>query len=80
MKTTLDIDDRLLARAKSAAASQRLTLTHLVEQGIALRLRGATRRSRRQRGKIALPVFDGNKGLKPGIDPSSNRSLYEAAD
>jgi len=27
-----------------------------------------------------LPVFHGHGGLKPGIDPSSNKSMLQAAD
>ena len=27
-----------------------------------------------------LPVFHGRSGLQPGIDPSSNKSMLEAAD
>lgn len=79
MKTTLDIDDRLLAQAKSEAAAQRLTLTHLIEQGIAIRLRAKAPTPTRRR-KAKLPTYDGGQGLNPGIDPLSNRSLYDAAD
>ena len=39
MKTTLDLKDDLLARAKAAAAKERTTLTRMVEEGLALRLR-----------------------------------------
>ena len=28
---------------------------------------------------IDLPVFHGSSGLQPGIDPSSNKSMLEAA-
>ena len=78
MKTTLNIDDRLLTEAKAAAALERTSLTRLIEEGLTLRLRSARQKSRRVR--IALPVFAGAGGLQPGIDPSSNRSLFDAAD
>jgi hypothetical protein len=39
MKTTLDINDELLATAKALAARQRTTLTRLIEEGLQLRLR-----------------------------------------
>lgn len=32
MKTTLDIDDRLLANAKATAAQERKTLTRIIEE------------------------------------------------
>jgi Family of unknown function (DUF6364) len=39
MKTTLDINDTWLARAKALAARQRTSLTRLIEEGLQLRLR-----------------------------------------
>jgi hypothetical protein len=39
MKTTLDPRDDLVARAKALAAKERTTLTKMVEEGLALRLR-----------------------------------------
>lgn len=78
MKTTLDIDDHLLADAKAHAARQRTTLTRLVEEGLHLRLQ---RRSVAARAtKPQLPVFKGRGGLRPGVDPTSNKALLEAAD
>lgn len=76
MKTTLDLDDELLARAKAHAARERTTLTRLVEEGLGLRMR---RRSRTESPAKPLPVFRGRGGLRPGIDAASNRSLFEAA-
>jgi len=37
MKTTLDINDELLAEAKALAASQRTSLTKVIEEGLRLR-------------------------------------------
>jgi hypothetical protein len=79
MKTTLDIDDRLLSQAKAAAAKERKSLTRLIEEGLALRLRPASPRRPRQK-KISLPVFNGAGGLADGVDPRSNESLFNAAD
>jgi len=76
MKTTLNIDDRLLAQAKSLAAAEQSTLTRLVEEGLALRLRHKPTRQRR----VTLPTYSGSGGLAEGIDPTSNRSLFDAAD
>lgn len=76
MKTTLNIDDHLLAEAKALAATERLTLTRLVEEGLVLRLR----RKARHKRSVALPLYEGKSGLAQGIDASSNRSLLDAAD
>lgn len=78
MKTTLNINDQLLADAKSLAAQQRTSLTRLIEEGLQLRLR--VRAAPRSRGKLRLPTFKGRGGLVAGVDPLSNKSLLEALD
>jgi hypothetical protein len=79
MKTTLNIDDKLLAEAKSRAAQERSTLTRLIEEGLALRLRPAEAGVKQARPP-SIPVFTRGGGLLPGIDGSSNRSMLDAAD
>jgi hypothetical protein len=77
MKTTLDLNDQLLAEARILAARQQTTLTRLIEEGLQLRMRAskpAAVAPRRQR----LPVFKGRGGLVAGIDPCSNASLLAA--
>lgn len=77
MKTTLDIDDELLIKAKAASARERKSLTALIEEGLRLRLR---RRSIGVSGqRRPLPVYRGRGGLAKGIDPTSNRSMLDAA-
>lgn len=78
MRTTLDLDDRLLIRAKTVAASRGTSLTRLIEEGLRHCLKKPATRSS---GPFKpLPVFKGGSGFRPGIDPLSNRSIYEAAD
>ena len=77
MKTTLDIDDTLLTRAKALAATQRTTLTRLIEEGLQLRLQSA--RATRTSREWKLPVFKGRGGLVAGVNPRSNKALLEAA-
>lgn len=77
MKTTLDLHDDLVAEAKALAARQRSTLTRLIEEGLRLRLQAASRPATIK--AVKLPVFKGRRGLKPGIDPTSNRSMFAAA-
>jgi hypothetical protein len=78
MKTTLDLKDDLLARAKAAAAKERTTLTRMVEEGLALRLRRRPAAAARELPPLPLSARRG--GLCEGIDGSSNRSLLDAAD
>ena len=78
MKTTLNLQDELLARVKAVAALERTTLTRLVEEGLALRLR---RKREPMAGALKeLPLSRRKGGLREGIDGASNRSLMDAAD
>lgn len=79
MRTTLDIDDCLLTKAKSQAAKEHTSLTRLIEQGLALRLRSRKTMTKQQRP--ALPVYAGNGGLRASVrDAASHRALLDAAD
>ena len=78
MRTTIDLNDTLLARAKAAAVRQRTTLTRLIEEGLELRLRSVA--SEPKAARVRLPVYRGKGGFAPGVDPLSNRSLFDAAD
>lgn len=78
MKTTLDLNDQLLADAKALAAQQRTTLTRLIEEGLQLRLRA--RPGSAKTGRVRLPVFKGRGGLVAGVNPLSNKSLLQALD
>jgi hypothetical protein len=78
MKTTLDLDDELLVKAKALSARERKSLTALIEEGLRLRLRSTDRR--RQREAPSLSIYKGTGGLLSGIDPLSNKSLLDAAD
>jgi hypothetical protein len=77
MKTTLDINDALLARAKALAAKQHTSLTRLIEEGLELRLRSSRLTARVRRRKI--PVYKGRGGLVAGVDPVSNKAMLDAA-
>jgi hypothetical protein len=77
MKTTLDLRDDLLSKAKQQAAKEQISLTRVIEEGLALRLR----RSRSVRRQLKpLPLSHRKGGLREGIDGRSNRSLFDAAD
>ena len=76
MRTTLDINDRLLAEAKSLAARRGLSLKALVEEALRERLHA---RGDRRRAPIALPTYSGD-GLQPGVDPTDGAALLEVMD
>ena len=80
MRTTLDLNDALLARAKAEAARQRTTLTRLIEEGLALRLEHTDSPPEPRPPFSWMPFNGGGGGMRPGIDPTSNASLLGAAD
>jgi hypothetical protein len=75
MKTTIDIADAILARAKALANRERRTLRQLVEEGLQLVLR-----SRRQSGRFRLrrASFRG-EGLAPDLREGSWDSIRDRA-
>lgn len=75
MRTTVKIDDRLLAEAKTIAASSGKTLNAVIED--ALRADLARRRGRqRDRPEIELPTFTGGR-LVPGVDLDDSAALLD---
>lgn len=76
MRTTVAIDDEVLAAAKQRARDRDETLGQVVEAALrrALSDQGAPADS------PAIPVFTGGTGPRPGIDLTSNRALHEALD
>ena len=76
MKTTLNLNDALLTRAKTLAAQQRTSLTRLIEEGLQWRLREDQAQTR----AIRIPVYRGKGGLIPGLDGLSNKAMLEAAE
>lgn len=75
VRTTVNIDDQLLAAAKASARQAGQTLGEFVEDSVRLRLA-----MRPPKSWPPLPVFDQGSGPRPGVDLSSNRALYDALD
>lgn len=75
MRTTVSIEDNLLAEAREQARRRRQTLSQLVEEA----LRGELAR-RPLAEPPPVPVFMGGTGPRPGVELFSNRALYEAID
>jgi len=73
MKTTLNIDDTVMAELKREAARQGRTMSELVETALRLLLA-----SRRKRGRIpALPKFRSGGAL---VDVADREALYHAME
>jgi len=75
MKITIDIDDRLLLETMALSARERKSLAELIEEG--LRLRVPIHKGPPATGP--LPIYRGSSGLAKGVDPTSNRSMMDAA-
>ncbi len=76
MRTTVAIDDELLAAARRRAQARDETLGQVIEDA----LRRDLARPSQARRAPAIPVFRGSGGVRPGIDLTSNRGLYEVLD
>lgn len=75
MKTTLMIDDSVMARLREEAARRRTTISALVEG--ALRTLLEPRPESAVREPPPLPVFDGGKLL---VDIADREALYDLLD
>jgi hypothetical protein len=75
MRTTVAVDDHLLAAAKRRGRERGQTLGQVIE--------GALRRELAEplpSEPVAVPVFQGGNGPLPGVDLRSNRALREVLD
>jgi hypothetical protein len=73
MRTTINLDDALLAEAKQVAARTGRSLTAVVEDALRESLR---RRQDTARQAIELPVF-GEGGVQPGVDLDDGVALLD---
>ena len=76
MRTTITIDDALLAEAKIRAARSGRTLGSIVEEALRVAFAG---RASRDAVRPSLPVHRGGR-LMPGIDLDDSASLLEHMD
>lgn len=74
MRTTVRLDERLLAEAKKYAAESGRTLTAVLED--ALRETLARRRARPRAKPIRLKTVTGG-GVRPGVDLDDSASLTD---
>ena len=73
MRTTINLDDALLAEAKQVAARTGRSLTAVVEDALRQSLH---RRHPTTRQDIDLPVF-GEGGTRPGVDLDDSAALLD---
>ena len=73
MRTTINLDDALLAEAKQVAARTGRTLTAVVEDALRQSLH---QRPQTTREAIELPVF-GEGGVRPGVDLDDSAALLD---
>lgn len=76
MRTTVRLDDELLAAAKRRAAQRGVSLTSVIEDA----LREALARRTVPPSEVArLPAWDGG-GARPGVHLDDSASLHEVMD
>lgn len=77
MRTTVRLDEHLLAEAKKRAAESGTTLTAVLEQALreSLARRSAVPKSR----PVRLKTFKGT-GLRPGVDLDDSAALLDLMD
>lgn len=74
MRTTIRLDDGLLAAAKERAAKTGRTLTAIFED--ALRAFLARESVTRKQGRVKLPTYAGG-GTRPGVDLDNSADLLD---
>ena len=74
MRTTIRLDESLLAEAKEVAARTGRTLTSVIEE--ALRESLARRRRQPPRPALSLPTYRGGR-LQPGVDLDDTAALLD---
>lgn len=75
MRTTVSIDDELLAAAKRTARARGQSLGAVVDAALRRELAAPDTVDR-----PPVPVFRGGTGGRPGLDLTSNQALHEAVD
>jgi len=75
MRTTVSIDDHLLASAKARARELGKSLGGVIEEAIQLLLTDASRKPE----PFNPPTFKGT-GVRPGVDLNSNRAMQDLLD
>lgn len=76
MRTTVDLADHLLVRAKKLAAEERTTLTAVLEDSLRMYLSAAPARAKKGAGRFRLPLGDGGRPVR-GVNLDDTSALLE---
>ena len=76
VKTTVELNDDLLLRARQVAASEGITLKVIFEEGLRLSL-SQRNRAKTNRKRVRLPVSKASGGVLPGVDLTDSASLED---
>jgi hypothetical protein len=80
VRTTLNLNDQLLARAKAQAIKERTTLTRIIEQGLAMRLLEVKSPPTGEDFELPPPIRGIGK-LRPEVtNPASHKALLDLMD
>ena len=74
---TISLDDAIVRKARIRAIEEGTSVSAKVREFLA---HYAKVDSTSPAALPELPVFQGTGGLQPGIDPTSNKSMLQAAD
>ena len=75
MRTTVRLQEGLMAQAKREAQRRGQTLTSMIEQGLRLML--AQTKHQRPRRRVRLPVCRAGGGTFPGVNLDDSASLVD---
>jgi hypothetical protein len=78
MRTTVRLDESLLAEAKKLAIDTERSLTQVIEDSLRLAL--AQKQTKKNAKPIKLHTSKGGNGLQPGVDLSSNSAVQDLMD
>lgn len=76
MRTTISLNDELLASAKRRARERGTTLGQVIESALRRELTAGPATL----APPAIPIFSRGTGPRPGLDLTSNQALHEILD
>lgn len=77
MKTTVELDDGLLARSKKVAVEEGTSLKALIEEGLRHILARLRKTEDREAGEIRLPTCSQGGGVVPGVSLNDSSELED---
>lgn len=77
MRTTIRLDDHLLAEVKRLAASTGRTITAVIEDALRETL---ARQQTNKRRRLVRVTTVGGRGVQPGVDLDDSRGLIDLMD